>query len=174
MVKINSYIKDDIWKYSRNILTLITIYQNDFREENTALITKDEEIRVLNRKGKLDVINLEELKLFCKNEWRNLILKAVNEIKNEINFRKTRGMRFSDILIQLDKIKEDLVDITDYELEWFENTYFSDIKPLRQDTKERIDIEDDANKQRKKGYIYDIIIATIFFISGLSFQRFVL
>lgn len=172
MVKINTDVREDIWKYSWNILTLITIYQNDFREENINLIKKNEEIRILNQKEKLDIIDLDELKLFCKNEWKVLILKAVNEIKNEINFRKTRGIGFSDILFQLNKIDEDLIDISDYEMEELENTYFSDVKPLRQDTKERIDIENVANKQRKKDYIYTIIIAAVFLIFGLYFRGF--
>ena len=131
------------------------------------MIKKETKIRILIKKEKLDVIDFEELILFCKNQWKILIVKAVDEIKNEINYRKTRGGRFSDILIQVEKIKEDLIDINDYELDWFENTYFSDIKYLRQDTKERIDNEIFKNRQKRKNFIVNVFIAFVFFVLGL-------
>ena len=95
MVKISPSNKEEIRKYLSNILTLINIYQTDLREERPALIKKEREIKVLIQKEKWDAIDLKELNSFCKNEWKELTLKAINEIKNEINLRKTRGMRFS-------------------------------------------------------------------------------
>lgn len=167
------YNKEDFREYSLTLRILINNYQNDFLEEKTNLIQKDKEIRILIKKNKLDVIDLEELNSFCKNEWKELILKAINEIKKEINLRKTRGMRFSDILFQLDKIEEDLVDISDYSLEAFENIYDLDIKHLRMDARERISnegsIDEERKIDRKKNYICNIIIATVFFLLGLYF-----
>lgn len=169
MVKITIYSIDetrrDVWEYYSNVLLLKSIYQNDFREDNGKLINKEKEIRLLIRdeKAKFDFNNL---KLFCKNEWKELIIKAINEIRNEINQRKTKGMAFSDILRQSDKIEEDLVDIDNIELNEFENIYFSDVKPLRQDTKERIEIENYNNQQKTKNILYAIIIAAISLIIG--------
>lgn len=158
--------KAEIWKYLSHMLTLINSYQNDFRENNNNLIEKEEQIRVLIRKEKIDNLDLDELELFCKIEWKKLIIKAINEIKTEINSRKTKGIAFSDISFQLEKIDEDLIDINDYKLEWFENTYCSDIKPLRQDAKERMDIENFTSKQRRNNYISNFVIAFVFFLLG--------
>ena len=167
LVKISSNNNDEIFKYFSIVLTLIKIYQNDFREENLDLVQKEEEIRISIKKEKTDIIDLGELSTFCKNQWKILILKAIDEIKHEINYRKTKGNRFSDILFQVDKIKEDLIDINDYELNWFENTYSSDIKYFWQDTKERMDNEKFSNQQRIKYLIYSFIIAFVFFVIGL-------
>ena len=170
------YNKEDFREYSLTLRILINNYQNDFLEEKTNLIQKDKEIRILIKKNKLDVIDLGKLDSFCKNGWKELILKAIIKIKNEIKFRKTRGKEFSDILFQLDKIEEDLVDISDYSLEAFENIYDSDIKHLRMDTRERISNEGSINKERnidrKKNYICNIIIAAAFFLLGLYFCGF--
>ncbi len=167
MVNIPSNNQDDIWKYLSNVQTLINIYRSDFLEENKKLTDKEKEIRVLIRKEKQNNIDLSILKSFSKEEWKTLILKGVNKIQNKIKSRITKGIGFSDILIQINKIEEDLIDITDYELEWFENIYYSDIMRLRQDTKERIDNE-------RFYIIFAILVAVlvgaIFFILGTYFQ----
>ena len=134
------------------------------------MINKEKKIRILIKKEKLESIDFEELILFCKNQWKILIIKAVDEIENEIDSRKTRGGRFSDILVQVEKIKEDLIDVNDYELELFENTYLSDIKYLRQDAKERIDNEIFTNRQKRKNLILNVLIAFVFFVLGLYFK----
>lgn len=70
----------DIWEYHSNVLLLINTYQNDFRENNKKLIDKEKEIRLFIRDKKTK-IDLNDLKLFCKNEWKELIIKAISEIK---------------------------------------------------------------------------------------------
>ncbi len=140
-------------------MTIITIYQNDFRKRNNSLLDKQNEIRILIRQDKIDALDLNELDVFCRDEWKKLIKKAIREIKHEINSRLTKGLGFSNILFQLQKIDEDLIEINDYKIEWFENVYFSDIVPLRQDAKEKI-------KNERFIIIFSIIIPTIFFFIG--------
>ena len=138
---------------------MITIYQNDFRERNKTLLEKQNKIRILIKKDKINALNLNELDVFCRDEWKKLIKKAIREIKHEINSRLTKGLGFSNILFQLQKVDEDLIEINDYNIEWFENVYVSDIIPLRQDAKERI-------KNERFIIFFGLIIPIIFFFIG--------
>jgi hypothetical protein len=143
MVRISSHNNGDVWKYSYHIQCILNIYQTDFRSIQLPpdLLIRLDEIKVLDSKDKIDSLYLADLLSFCRDNWKKLITFAVTEIESEIETRKTKGERFSDILLQLKKIKDDLIDISDYKLEWFENTYNDDICGLRTDTKERIELK---------------------------------
>lgn len=138
---------------------MINIYQTDFRYLNSNLTKKQNEIRVLIKKDKINVLDLNGLDVFCREEWKKLIKKAISEIERKINSRLTKGLGFSGILFQLQKIDEDLIDITDSKIEWFENVYFYDIVPLRRDARERI-------KNERFIILFAIINSTIFFLLG--------
>ena len=141
---------------------MINIYQNDFRNVDNNLIKKQKKIRILINKDKIDALYLNELDIFCRVEWKKLIQKAIHEIEHKINSRLTKGLGFSDILFQLQKIDEDLVDINDLKIESFENIYYSDIVPLRQDAREKI-------KNERFIIIFALIVPTFFFFIGKYF-----
>ncbi|WP_292462307.1 hypothetical protein [Methanolobus sp.] len=79
----------------------------------------------------------------------------------EIKKRKTKGERFSDIFAQISKIKDDLIIVDDIELEKLESMYYSDVRPLVGDTKERIEIEKYNNNRYYKGIIIGFVLGLI-------------
>lgn len=169
MVKISSIDREDIWKYLYHIQTLISNYETYFGERRKNLYDKQKEIKLLIKKDKQDKIKLNELKNFCRDEWKNIIIKTIVEIRDEINTRKTKGVEFSDILIQLEYLEESTVTAEDYALEWYENIFVDDlIKGQRQKTKEKIDIEKFNNQRYHDGlWLGGLIGLVVGFIGGV-------
>ena len=134
-------------------------------DKNEKLIGKESEIQLAIRKNILNTIDFEDLDLFCKNEWKNLIFKAINKIKNEVINRETKGSEFADNLIQLNKIKENLVDLTNTTIEKLQLTFEIDIMdeivPI---VKEKVTNEKYIIKLYSRGLLYGGIIG---FIVGL-------
>jgi len=118
-------------------------------------------LHILIRSNRLDTIDVKDLECFCKSEWRNLIFKLCKDIELEIKKRKTKGERFSDIFAQISKIKDDLIIVDDIELEKLESMYYSDVRPLVGDTKERIEIEKYNNNRYYKGIIIGFVLGLI-------------
>lgn len=154
----------DIWKYISHLQKLKDIYQKDFEKEHKKLSDKLNSVKLhINRKkeSKIDLISLNS---FCIDEWKKAIKLAIKVLIETIEKRKTRGSEFSDIKLQLNKIKED-IQIEDFEIDKYENIYETDLKGFKESIKERIDIEKFNNKRfwwgLGAGFILGIIAGVI-------------
>ena len=137
------------------------IYQKDFEKENKRVYDKLNSIKLhLNRK-KESKLNIENLNSFCIEEWKKVIALAIKLLLDIIGKRKTRGSEFSDIKLQLNKIKED-IQIEDFEIDKYENIYENDLKGFKEQIKEKIDIEKFNNKR----FWWGLTIGTILGIIG--------
>jgi len=149
--------KKNIWEYVTHLQRLADIYQNDLGKEEKILF--DELSRVKshihrNRQSKLD---LERLHSFCLNEWEKVIKKIISILLSRIETRRTRGSEFSEIKIQLNKLRED-IEVEDYDLNQYLTTYEYDLRGFREQIKEKLDNETHIKREFWKGIIIGAIV----------------
>lgn len=148
--------REIIWKYINTIEKLSSIYKSDFREDNQIIDKKLKILKSFINKKDFKKFNSEEIKMFCVNEWKKTIIKVISKLQFKIKNRKTRGSEFSDVFIQLKKLKDD-IDIEDYSLEYYENIYEEDLKLYVEQIKEKIINE----KYQKNNFVKGILIGAL-------------
>jgi hypothetical protein len=164
-----SVTQENIWKYISHIQKLISINNKDFDRQNKKLEEKLESIKLYIDRKKESVLNLEEIRLICITEWKNAINCAIDIMLETISKRKTKGSEFSDIKLQLNKIKED-IKIEEFDIDKYDNIYETDLKGFREQIREKIDNEKYNNRRFWIGIAIGFIlgIVTSIIIWGLQ------
>lgn len=157
---VNLVDMEKIWKYISHMQKLIEIYRRDFGKSNKDLERKIKFIKAHIERKKESKIDLVETKEFLAKEWKKIINKAIKDLLETILSRKTRGSEFSIIKDQLNKIRED-INIEEYDLDICERIYENDLGGLKEQTKEKLAIEDYHKKCRWMDRIIGFILGLI-------------
>ena len=150
----------NIWQYISNVQKLIGIYRNDFKKLKPSLEIKLTYLKRIS-KTKIQDKQFQELDKFCRSEWKQVIKNTIKILEHRIKSRGTKGSEFSNIILQLKKIQEN-IELETIELDKYEEIYESDLKEFREQIKEKLEIEQ-FNNQR---FWTNIKIAIISFILG--------
>jgi len=152
--------QENIWKYISHIQKLISINNKDFDRQNKKLEEKLDTIKLHIDRKKETSLDLEEIKLICVTEWKNVINCAIEKMLETINKRKTKGSEFSDVKLQLNKIKED-IKIEEFGIDEYENIYENDLKGFREQILEKIDIEKFNNRRFWIGIVIGFVLGIL-------------
>jgi hypothetical protein len=150
----------DAWKCISHLQRLEDVYQKDFAKANKDVSDKLRLIKLKVSKKKKSTIDLVELESFCIDQWKKAIRLAIKKLLDSIQNRKTKGSEFSQIMLQLNKIKED-IDIEDFDLDQYENIYDTDLKGFKEQVKEKIDIEKYTNKRFWIGLLIGFVLGLV-------------
>lgn len=129
-------------------LLKIKDYYSELNKENKKLLEliKELEIKQKNKKRIVDKEVEEKVKVF----WKELIYEAIEVMLNKVNSRKTKGSEFNKIIKELSTIKDEL-PYDNPDIITLKSIYEETLRNLRDEIKEKIDIEKYNNKKFKQG-----------------------
>jgi len=159
----------EIWKYISHLQKLNEIFQRDFGKTSKKIENKIRIIKTHLERKKESSIDLDETKEFLVEEWKKTINKATSDLFKTIESRKTRGSEFAKIKDQIEKIRED-INIEDYDLDVYERIYENDLGGLKEQTKEKLAIEDHNKRCRWIDWIIGFILGFIVSVIIWIFQ----
>ncbi len=147
-----------ISEYQYNLLKIKDYYFSELNKENKKLSDFIKEIEIKQKKKKI-ILN-KEMEASVKTFWKELIFDVIDLMLNKINSRKTKGSEFNKILKELHKIKTELPH-DNPDIITLKSIYEETLRDLRDEIKEKIDIEKFNNKRFWQGLSFGFLLGII-------------
>ena len=141
-----------------SLLKIKDFYSSELNKENKKLLDLIKEIEIKQRKKKR--ISIKDVEESVKIFWKELIFDVIDLMINKISSRKTKGSEFNKILKEITKIKEELPH-DNPDIITLKSIYEETLRDLRDEIKEKIDIEKYNNKRFWQGLFFGFLLGII-------------